>query len=302
VSERKDVDLCDSRPAEISGSPVKRNFIAKQFSMTRHDPGAIEVRMKPKANLVLLTGLLAILPPLFSQSAETLPSVPRADGTGPSTPSMTSTGDARGSTQTKAATPIPQPKPAVDVPAATPNPAAPAASTSAPATGATATPAAPASATQKPVPRVRPPRPPLPDTQGSIPRRRTHGIDPAKIDKAEGIAEAYNTTDLGKQIRNTPFSAKQMLLDNLAKRMETLTADVDETRRTAPTLSGDARKRYNVAAKEYREKTRMFEQALGYARGANEEKWTEARNFLASTYETYSVAVTRLEGAGAFSK
>jgi hypothetical protein len=58
--------------------------------------------MNTRVTLVLITSLLVVASNASAQVAETLPSVPRADGTGPSTPSLANPGDARGSQQTQA--------------------------------------------------------------------------------------------------------------------------------------------------------------------------------------------------------
>lgn len=239
--------------------PLKRNFIAKPFSMNRYDGTSTQHRMNLKANLVLLAGLMAFAAsPAAAQVSETLPSTPRADKTGSSVPSMSNPGDARGSAPTQAvqsAKSIPAPRSDVKQ------------------TDSASTPPAPAAGSE----------------------------DRARAAATSGVAtEDMNTTELGDQIRTATFSDREKLFEALARRLAAIDADVDEVRRTAPSLTGEARKTFNLANKEFRAKKRQFDHVFGIARRAKPGEWEQVRNVLAREYETYSVAVTRIEGAGAF--
>lgn len=226
--------------------------------MSRHDGTTTQHRMNSKANLVLISGLLAFAAVASAQVSETLPSPARADKTGPAIPSMANPGDARGSVPAQAAQsakPIPAPRPALPA-AASGNAGSPnAARTSSSAAG------------------VLPPD-----------------------------AENLNTTALGEQIRAAAYADRDKLFEALGRRLAAIDLDVDEVRRTAPTLTGEARSRFNLANKEFKAKKRQFEYVLGEARKAKPDMWEAVRNALANEYETYSVAVTRIEGAGAFGR
>jgi len=148
----------------------------------------------------------------------------------------------------------------------------------------------------KPIPAPRP------VVQTSEPAAQSPTGGTSAVGPLPAGAENLNTTALGDQIRAASFQDRERLFEALARRLSAIDADVDEVRRTAPTLTGPARSSFNLANKEFKAKKRQFEYVLSEARKAKPDMWEAVRNALAREYETYSVAVTRIEGAGAFGR
>ena len=213
--------------------------------------------MKTHLNVTLIA-TLALLQPLSAQVSETLPSVPRADGTGPSIPSMANPGDARGSVPSQATQGQPQ----------------------TPLDRALNPDRAPAPV-RLPTPRVVP---------GDVP-----GQGPTTSAAGEpDINTSLDTTAMAQQIRVARINDRPVLLDALEERIAMGEDELDQVRQTAFHLQGDARRAYRASLKELRNARRALNERLSLARSAREEDWETVRNELSVAYQTYWVAMTRV--------
>ena len=224
--------------------------------MRRHDPATkrTDNATKMKANL-LIAGLMASALSLSGQSSETLPSVPRADGTGSSIPSMSSSGDARGSAPTVAA------EAAKEI-----------------------------TAPEKATPERRPALP----SQRRLPGERIEDGRTTSAAGEPDVNSRLDTTEMSQQIRAASIEDRTVLLEVLAQRIAGGDEELLEAKRSGARLNGDARKAYRAAMKELRLRRGRLEDRLSEVKTAKPETWPTVRDALAIDYMAFWVAQTRV--------
>lgn len=220
--------------------------------------------MKTKAKLAWIAGVLGAGALLHGQTTTnpTMPTVPRGDGTGSALPSMNpATGDARGSTNARAAGDAPG--------------------------------SARAGAAARPTT----------DRSREAARARVGTIDENPADRptaqVDTGAAVMNTTAFSHEIRILRYNAREELLAQLEARLSGNERELNEVRQSAPRLTGDARTAYRQALQDLKAKREALHHAIKAARKASPETWETARTALASGYEAYSIALTRLEATPA---
>ena len=212
--------------------------------------------MKTNLQVCVLTLVAVLLPPLAAQVSETLPSVPRADGTGPSIPSMANPGDARGSAATKAT----EPQTPLDRALNPDRPPAP---------------------VRLPTPRVI--------------RGETAGDQPTTSVAGEpDVNTSLDTTAMAQQIRVATINDRPILLDALQERIEMSEDELDQVKQTAFTLQGTERRAYRAAMKDLRRARRQLDDRMSAAKSARAEEWPTLKEELSASYQAYWVAMTRV--------
>lgn len=240
--------------------------------------------MTSKANLVLALSLAGFVLTARAQVTNnpTLPSVPRADGSGPDIPSMSpAVGDAAPPTKSEAgeksgASTAPSP---ADLNAAA---------------RAMEKPAAVKSSVPPPL-LARPPRRP------PVPALGRTSVEPRPTESAAGpvnpITTGLNSTALTREMRDLPYEKRLPFLDDLQTRVANSERDFEEVERSSFALKGEARATYRRAFKDLKNMRKALWSTLDEARKASPEKWDNARMELALAYEAYSVALTRAEAS-----
>ena len=243
--------------------------------------------MSLKANLVLFAGLSGLLVPLGAQVSNnpTLPSVPRADGTGPDIPSMSqAVGDAAPPAQSgpkpgakkndqnrSAADPLRSDKPSAN--ATAPSPAV--------STG-----------------RLAPPNTPAPQLPGGT--RTTEGEPTVSSAGPAGPAPVVlDTSSVAQQIRELAFDKRSAFLDGLDARLADTEQVLTQLRQVSRGLTGEARTAYAAADDIARDKEKAFKRSLKEAHKATVDNWAKIRGQLAADCEAYEVALARMETSSA---
>gem|GEM_PF-6861707 len=249
--------------------------------------------MKPKANLVLVLSVLALVLPARGQvpGNPPVPSVPRADGSGPAAPSMSSAvGD------------IPTPPPSVPKTTPAPRPGTTPAQSTAELDAA-------ARAAERPAPSAAAARAngstaaPGAKTGPTLPANKGWALEGSPTVSVTGpaspVSEVLDTTTLTQQIRALTFANRTDFLTSLEKRVEGTDRDLNEMRQTSRQLQGDARAAYLAADDEMKAKHKALKRSLKEARLVTPENWAKVRDTLAADYEAYSVALVRVEASSA---
>lgn len=242
--------------------------------------------MTLKANLVLVLGLAALVASASGQSETknpTLPSVPRADGAGPSISSMSpAVGDA--STATSGATVVPR-----DSKTTAPAPA----DLDAAAKAAERDAAKPLPEQPEHLPLAVSPRTPVPAARRSVEPNLTKSV----TGPVNPVATGLNSTDLAKQIRSLPYESRDAFLNDLETRVENSERDFDEVEHSSFALKGDARATFRRAMKDVKTTRKTLWTTLKDARVAPAQAWPSVRNQLATAYEGYAITLTRAEAS-----
>ena len=247
--------------------------------------------MKPKANLVLVLSLAALVFPAFGQvaSSPTVPSVPRAEGAGPSPPSMSSAvGDI-----------------------VTPEPAHPKASVhpgDSPPTAVELNTAAKVTERSGPGTAVTPVNPPQAAAPAgkigpTLPANKGWALEGSPTVSATGPAspasEVSDTTMLARQIRELPLTSRADFLTGLETRIEGTERDLNQVRQTSRQLKGDSRAAYLAADEDVKVKHKALKRSLKESRIATPDAWAKSRATLATDYEAYSIALVQVEASSA---
>ena len=211
--------------------------------------------MKTQAKLLFSVAVAGCCLALRAQVADTLPSVPRADGTGSSVPSMSNPGDAPGSAPSQATAEAERLERDLKKAAATPRPA-----------------------------RLPSPRVPGGDEMG-----------PTESSAGEpDINTSLDTTRMSQQIRVATIHDRPILLDALEERVAMGDDELVQVKQTAFRLAGEQRRAYRAALKDLRNARRALDERLDLARAAKPAAWEAVRGELSVAYQAYWVAMTRV--------
>lgn len=112
-----------------------------------------------------------------------------------------------------------------------------------------------------------------------------------------GVAASLNAAQTAAAIQASAFEAREQLADDIEARMRAANTALASMRSSAREMNADARSQFRAADDEIKQAERAVRDSLRAARRATTAEWESARTRVASAFQAYADAVSRLDAS-----
>jgi vacuolar-type H+-ATPase subunit H len=130
----------------------------------------------------------------------------------------------------------------------------------------------------------------------SAPTPTPTAVDPGVLPTGRvAVATSLNAQTFAPTIRSATFENRAQIIADIESRVQSTESALDSLRRTNNQLSADARRSFDTAANDLKDKAKALRKSIDSARKATAGEWENARAQLAANFDDYATSVARID-------
>jgi hypothetical protein len=111
------------------------------------------------------------------------------------------------------------------------------------------------------------------------------------------VATSFDAATVTPTIRTATVANRNQVIADIESRITASESAVGSMRNTASQMGTEARRQFNAASDDVKEKAKALRKSLAAAKKATDQEWESAKAQLASDFEAYGAALGRIDSA-----